>query len=853
MKILKLLIVLIILCQISYAQRTISVFNDILFYDGYAATVATPAPPAGIIRHRNDLYARKLTNAELNSIGDSLQMKVSIKAACDNYDRIGNVNIAFVPKDSNSYNPNYVARIEVGRFITPFMDKNKSPNIVTYSYQVNNIASILKDSLILSQFDIWMELEVFGVPYAANTQIAGCSGRKDVFYGSLQLITSGDSAQQQDNVVIPLSMKKNLNNYNINATDTLSKTTRRVRFQLPVDIENATFFYITSNHGAGTNGEEYVRRKHYIYVNDTLRTTYIPGRTTCEPFRQYNTQANGIYGSTVKSDAQWQSFSNWCPGDKIDIRVINMGNLAAGNHDFMIRVPDAVFSGSDGYFPFSVYLQGKKSSNSVTVTPIIPPVHDEPCNAISLGATASCNYTLSSNNNATSTPAVLTPICGGYQGKDVWFRVTVPFGGALKIQLQSGTMTEAGLAAYTGACNSLSPIACSESSGPGMMPNLHLTGLGANSSLWLRVWDKNGNNPGTFSICALVPPPTNDEPCNAIGLNVEGSCGFINYSNLAATASSSFPNPPCANYQGGEVWFKTAVPQNGFIKLDTKAGTSFKNGGMAVYTGKCDSLVLVACDDSSGEGDMPMITLEDYEGEDSIWIAVWQYGGTATGTFSICLSGKSVINDEPCSADILTTEKSCFYTLTSNRYSTPSANPPSGCGDYFGKDVWYRVRVTDNKSLKITTQSDTLVDAGMAVYRGTCSNLQLITCDESSTGDKMPTITLDSVITGEDLWIRIWQQDNGPSGTFKICVTSGGDAQSGKPVFGPNPADNQVFVYPTDDCEIRIVDLKGNVIYNRKHAAGIVRINTSAFASGVFILQLRSGSVSESAKLIIAH
>lgn len=32
------------------SQENFTVFDEILFYDGYAATVTDPAPPAGIIR-----------------------------------------------------------------------------------------------------------------------------------------------------------------------------------------------------------------------------------------------------------------------------------------------------------------------------------------------------------------------------------------------------------------------------------------------------------------------------------------------------------------------------------------------------------------------------------------------------------------------------------------------------------------------------------------------------------------------------------------------------------------------------------------------------------------------------------
>lgn len=71
-------------------------------------------PPQGVLQHRNDLFARKLSSAELSSIGTTLQMNVLIKALCDNYDRIGNVNMALVPVGSTTYNPDSVDRIELG-------------------------------------------------------------------------------------------------------------------------------------------------------------------------------------------------------------------------------------------------------------------------------------------------------------------------------------------------------------------------------------------------------------------------------------------------------------------------------------------------------------------------------------------------------------------------------------------------------------------------------------------------------------------------------------------------------------------------------------------------------------------
>jgi len=345
---------------------SLTVFDQILFYDGYNSVVQLTNPPEGVICHRNDLYAKKLTDQQLAAFGTTITMNVTVKAACDNYDRIGNVNLAFVPKGDATYTPANVKRIELGRFITPFMNKNIAPNLVPYSYDVSNIAQIFKDPAITSIYDIWVELEIFGVPYAANTQIAGCVGRSDVFFGTLEFVSESDFPAEADNYLLPLSIKKDLNNYAEGATDVIGQTVRTISFDLPAAVENARFYLITSNHGANDGGEEYNRRFHYIYLDGTQVSVYKPGSLTCEPFRIYNTQGNGIYTPYPRTNSQWQEFSNWCPGDVIPIRIIALGNLAAGTHTFKITVPSAQFVGQQGYIPVSLYLQGKLSPLSVS-------------------------------------------------------------------------------------------------------------------------------------------------------------------------------------------------------------------------------------------------------------------------------------------------------------------------------------------------------------------------------------------------------------------------------------------------------------------------------------------------------
>ncbi|TRW26662.1 T9SS type A sorting domain-containing protein [Flavobacterium zepuense] len=343
---------------------TVTVFDEILFYDGYAQTVTEPVPD-GVIRHNNSAYAKKLTQEQIDALGNTLIMNITIKAACDNYDRIGSANIALVPKNATSYNYNDVTRIEIGRYITPFMDKNVMPDEVPYTYDVDNVTRIVKDPVLSAQYDFWVELEVFGVPYAANEQIAGCEGRSDVFFGSLEFVSDNSGTTVDgDNFMLPLSYKFEMRDYTLEGTDVLNETVKTINFTLDEPVQDAKYYLITSNHGAGSGGEEYVRRWHYIYHDGEEVSSYRPGGVSCVPFLQYNTQGNCIYYNCntgvplADTNAAW-SWNNWCPGDKIPIRVIELGNLAAGDHSFKIDVPAAVFAGNDGHFPMSVYLQGK--------------------------------------------------------------------------------------------------------------------------------------------------------------------------------------------------------------------------------------------------------------------------------------------------------------------------------------------------------------------------------------------------------------------------------------------------------------------------------------------------------------
>lgn len=388
-------------------HHRIPVFDKVLFYDGYntleaLADVIEPVPEH-ITRLSTSLITTKLGNDQLNQIGEYLIMNVVLKAACDNYDRIGNVNLALVPKGQEAYIPEETVRLELGRFITPFMNKNRSPDTVPYRFEVNHLISILKDRRLNAEYDFWLELNIFGVPYSANSQVAGCSGRNDVFYGTVFFETGNTPVPlQDDNVLIPLLMKAPFNNYQPDATDVPGLTIRNIEFSVGEDLTNAKFYLIVSSHGAQTNGEEYNRRIHYVRFDGIPFLHFKPGRTTCEPFRVYNTMPNQIYGYSPRPASSWQSFSNWCPGDVIDNRIIDVGPVNAGNHTFTIEVEEAVFNGdngpgTNGNIPLSLFLLGTTGeyihTDDYTVSPEYIMVYPNPASSF---LTISASHTIES-------------------------------------------------------------------------------------------------------------------------------------------------------------------------------------------------------------------------------------------------------------------------------------------------------------------------------------------------------------------------------------------------------------------------------------------------------------------------
>lgn len=146
----------------------------------------------------------------------------------------------------------------------------------------------------------------------------------------------------------------------------------------------------------------------------------------------------------------------------------------------------------------------------LTDTAPAAPANDECTNAIALvvGTDFADQQVVGTNQNATNDPNDPLPTCDAFNfatnGKDVWYTVTVPASGYLKVETRSNGdagMTDTGLQIYSGTCGNIVSIECNADDGIGNFSLVDLSGLTPGEVLLVRVWGYNTNE-GEFLISA---------------------------------------------------------------------------------------------------------------------------------------------------------------------------------------------------------------------------------------------------------------------------------------------------------------------------------------------------------------
>ena len=143
----------------------------------------------------------------------------------------------------------------------------------------------------------------------------------------------------------------NTHNYNLNHNGSFdfSNEDLKINFNIPNDISNANLYFITTGHGAHSEGDEFNQRDNIIKVDNEIKLNYPAWRDDCASFRRFN-PSSGVWfeettfkGETIKERIASSDYSrsNWCPGSSVKPVKIHLGDLEEGNHIFSYQIPNA--------------------------------------------------------------------------------------------------------------------------------------------------------------------------------------------------------------------------------------------------------------------------------------------------------------------------------------------------------------------------------------------------------------------------------------------------------------------------------------------------------------------------------
>lgn len=214
--------------------------------------------------------------------------------------------------------------------------------------------------------------------------------------------------------------------------------------------------------------------------------------------------------------------------------------------------------------------------------------NDNCANAISLG-TVSTTTTVTGSNAGMSADQSNSG-CFTYV-TNVWYTFTVPAGGgSYAISVVRGTIMEPAVAVFSGACGSLTQLACnSYCNGTGFWNSVSTSVNCLNAGTYYIAVDDDATGfctgtAGTFSLTVTQTSaggiPLNDACAGAINLGTVSTSTTITGTNTCASADGT--NPGCFT-DTLNVWYKFTVPASGgSYNVTVNAGT-MQSPAVAVF------------------------------------------------------------------------------------------------------------------------------------------------------------------------------------------------------------------------------------------------------------------------------
>lgn len=191
-----------------------------------------------------------------------------------------------------------------------------------------------------------------------------------------------------------------------------------------------------------------------------------------------------------------------------------------------------------------------------------------------------------------------TGSCGSLyeSGEDRVYALTVSSSQCIGITLSNASTTSIGFQVYSGCPGSVS-ASCIGNFG-GSNPLTGTVTLPSAGTYYIVVdnWATPNNCTYDIAVTSFGSGPANDLPCNAATLALNTNLTGDN----SCSSGASEPGAPACWTSGNlnTVWYSVICPSSGQLKIRTTLGTC-SNTQIALYSGTCSSLTMVACNDDA--------------------------------------------------------------------------------------------------------------------------------------------------------------------------------------------------------------------------------------------------------------
>ena len=250
------------------------------------------------------------------------------------------------------------------------------------------------------------------------------------------------------------------------------------------------------------------------------------------------------------------------------------------------------------------------------------------------------------------------------------------------------------------------------------------------------------------------------------------SCGFMDTSNNILSSNSNIP-PSCSTLTPGKgVWYEFTGDGSILTTSTSNPGTNFDTQ-IHVYQGTCDSLIVVGCDDNSGNGNSSEYSFLTVNG---VQYYIYVNGnGTETGQFVVSfscqycdLSISTIVNSETCEGEndgeiLIDLQGTSLYNIDTNGTSLFSSVNTNNFTINNLKDGNYNLSIYDLNILNCDTGFSVSINPGNSIYN---VNFDTVICNGSSV-----LINNNTYNGNNPNGVEILNSINGCDSTVNITIT----------------------------------------------------------------------------------